>query len=316
MFRARRRIVLRRPPVPPLIYLGTAALLSIAAGQLPAATPVVATAHAAADIGAPCPLGPSLVRAASARDTAGITTDAADDIDDTGTYVGQTLTITGAGVNGSISLPAESFVGARRGDALIYTLFDGSKSEVHAVDVTTGCDGILARPSAIIRSAVLDPAASAVYVHTVSSPGRADLGVTRYALSGNSTAQVVPPLPDDPAFGITFGTQLGWSTDGTALFVQSCGAAQCRTRLLNVASGAITTYDETGQGSIVGVSKQHVVAFAACDGSPCDVISIDRSSGATSVLAQAALSATLDDQPDGTTQATITTPAGTTEVDQ
>jgi len=46
------------------------------------------------------------------------------------------------------------------------------------------------------------------------------------------------------------------------------------------------------------------------------VISIDRTSGMTTVLAQQAISASIDDTASGTAEATITTPAGTTEVDQ
>jgi len=316
MFRARRRISLRLRLTPPLMFMGTCALLSIAAVQIAAAAPFAEPAPAAAADGVNCPTAAGIASAAAARHTTGITTAVDATLDATGTYTGQTLTISAAGGSTSISLPAESFVGTSSTDALVYTRVLNTKSEVHIIDVVTGCDAIVAKPAAIVRSAVLDPSAAAVYVHTVSNPARSDLGVMRYALDGSSTTQAVPPLPDDPAFGLTFGTQLGWSTDGTALFVQSCGAAQCRTRVLDVASNAISTFADGGQGSIVGLTPEHLVTFAAFDGSPCPVISIDRASGLTSVLAQDAISASIDDTASGTAEATITTTAGTTEVDQ
>lgn len=315
MFRARRRTSLRLRLSSPLMFMGTCALLSISAAQITAAAPFKQPASAAAADSVTCPTGATLARAAAARHTSGIAT-AADANLYAGVYTGQTLTINGAGRSTSISLPAESFVGKQTGDALVYTRFTNGKSEVHVVDVATSCDAIVARPAGIVRSAVLDPSAAAVYIHAVSNPARTDLGVTHYALDGSASTQAVPPLPDDPDFGLTFGTQLGWSTDGTALFVQSCGAEQCRTRVLDVVPNALATYDDAGQGSIVGVTSKHVVTFAACDGSPCPVISIDRSSAAERVLAQQAISASIVATAAGSAEATITTPAGTTEVDQ
>ena len=315
MFRARRRTSLRLRLSSPLMFMGTCALLSIAAAQITVAAPFRQPASAAAADGITCSTGATLARAAAARHTGGIATDVDANLD-AGVYVGQTLTISGAGRSTSISLPAESFVGKQMGDALVYTRFINGKSEVRVVDVATGCDAVVARPTGIVRSAVLDPSAGAVYVHAVSNPARTDLGVTRYALDGSAGTLAVAPLPDDPDFGLTFGTQLGWSTDGRALFVQSCGAEQCRTRVLDVASNVLATYANAGQGSIVGVTSKHIVTFAACDGSPCPVVSIDRSSAAERVLAQQAISASIDATAGGSAEATITTPAGTTEVDQ
>ena len=315
MFRARRRISLRLRLTPPLVFMGTCALLSIAAVQLTAAAPFKHAAPAAAADAVACPTSAGVARAAAARHTTGIST-AVDAVLDAGVYTGQTLTISGAGRSTSLGLPAESFVGQQTTDALVYTRFINGKSEVHVLDAATGCDTVVARPAGIVRSAILDPSATTVYVHAISNPARTDLGVMRYTLDGSAGTQAVPPLPDDPAFGLTFGTQLGWSTDGTALFVQSCGAAQCRTRVLDVASNAVSTYNDAGQGSIVGMTREHLVTFAACDGSPCPVISIDRTSGVPTVLAQQAISASIDDTASGTAEATITTPAGTTEVDQ
>jgi hypothetical protein len=75
--------------------------------------------------------------------------------------------------------------------------------------------------------------------------------------------------------------------------VQSCGIEACRTRLLNLASGEITTFDSNGQGPIVGVTPGHLITFAACDGLPCRVVSIDRQTGATSVISNEAWAAAL-----------------------
>ena len=140
------------------------------------------------------------------------------------------------------------------GDALIYTTSIAGKSEVHLIDLASGCDALLARPAGTVRSAVLNPDGTAMYVHSVTYPNRTDAGVARYALDGSAQQQALPPISDDARFGLTFGTQLGWGSDETTLSVQSCGIESCRTRLLDAQSGAITTFDADGQGPIVGVT--------------------------------------------------------------
>jgi hypothetical protein len=302
MLRARRRITFR-PPLVPSLVMGTAALISLAAAQLasaaPLGSPVVSADCAAAG-----------ARAQAAARHIGLPAAISDRIDTSGVFLGRSISLDLPGRAIAITLPAESSVSPATGDALVYTRAIGGISEVHLVDLATGCDALLARPAGTARSAVLDPAATAVYVHGVTFPARSDAGVTRYALDGGAARLVVPPLPDDPRFGVTFGTQLGWSTDGTTLFVQSCGAQECRTRLLDT-SGSVQTVDSRGHGQIIGVTRAHLVTYAACPGLPCAAISRDLATGVETTLADEAWSASLN----GTTL-DIDTAGGNVEVAQ
>jgi hypothetical protein len=80
--------------------------------------------------------------------------------------------------------------------------------------------------------------------------------------------------------------------------VQSCGQVACRTRLLDVATGQVTTIDEPDLGDAIGVAGDRLIAYLACRGLPCPVVSVDPDSGARTVVTEAAgfaaLAATLD----------------------
>jgi hypothetical protein len=86
----------------------------------------------------------------------------------------------------------------------------------------------------------------------------------------------LPALAAAAPFGITFNTSLRWSLDGDALGVQSCGFAKCRTRLLQLASGAIDTFSDEAQGQIIGLTAAKLVTFDACPDLPCGLAAIDR----------------------------------------
>ena len=306
MHRARWRTFIRPPLIPPLVVMGTAVLISLAAAQLAAAAPLFRTS-AAAD----CSTAGAAARAMARHSAAAPSV--TQKLDGRGEFSGRGLALAGRAV---LTLPVDLFVGQPAGDALVYTLSTGGRSEIHLVDMGAGCDTIVARPAGVARSAVLDPSGGAVYVHSVTFPARADAGVMRYATDGSAATQVVPSLADNARFGLNFATRLGWSSDGAALFVQSCGASQCRTRLLDVASGAIATYDGDGQGPVIGVSASHLVAYAACGGLPCAVLSIDRATGAESSLVDVAWSTTFAATGSGNAVVRIETAAGTVEVPQ
>src|SRR3954454_435034 len=158
MFSARRRIRFRPPFGPPLAMMGTAALMSLAAAQLASAAPLPMQLVAAPP---DCQTPHGAARAAGRH--LGGAAHVAENLDGSGQLVGRAITGNALGVPFSIELPVESAVAARMGDALVYTRAVGGKSEVHFVDLATGCDALLARPSGTARSAVLDPAANVVY---------------------------------------------------------------------------------------------------------------------------------------------------------
>lgn len=222
-----------------------------------------------------------------------------------------------AGVPISIVLPAESFVGPAVGDVVVYTGHSAAAgSQVRALNLASGCDVRLAAPAEIVRSALIDPSASAVYVHSVTRADRADAGVLRYDLVTGKAAMVLPPLSAPDGFGPIFGTDLRWDVYGQALAVQSCGFSLCLTRVVDISSGKITTFDRPGQGAFIGLTREHLLTFAGCPGLPCAVLSADVVTGSVSVIADEAFSAGVKaTDPEGTVFV-IETAAGQLEVVQ
>ena len=235
-----------------------------------------------------------------------------------GELTGRVLTAqTSSGAGISLSLPVESSVAPAAGSLVIYTRnTPQTGSEVHAVNLDTGCDTRLASPSEIVRGAVLNPSATALYVHSVTKNGRQDAGITRVDLASGVATQVIGPLPPSIDFGPTFGTSLHWSVDGKTLAVQSCGIGSCRTRVLDVAASKVVTYDSEGQGDFIGLTADHLVTFADCPGEPRPVLSTDLASGAVTVLSYEAYSAAMGTAADGHAIVAIQTAAGTLEVAQ
>jgi hypothetical protein len=144
-----------------------------------------------------------------------------------------------------------------------------------------------------VRRAVLDRAGRALYVHAVTEAERRDAGIVRHDLQSGQRTQVVEPLPDSEVYGPTFSTSLVWRADGAELAVQSCGASQCRTRVLDVAGEQVRSYDSTPHGELIGFDADRLYAYDACHWAPCDVLAMERSGGGTRVLAHDAYDATL-----------------------
>jgi dipeptidyl aminopeptidase/acylaminoacyl peptidase len=293
------------------IFILTAALLYITA--LPLYDRAVVRAAAAPA----CPAngGPAVAAAAVARAASPVAPHIADRIGARGEFIGRRLAVASTrGALVQLDLPAESSVAPAVGKAIAYTAAAKGRSEVHVIDVETGCDFVVARPTGIARSALLSSDGDSVYVHSVTA-ARADAGVTRYDVDGSDEpAVVVPPLPADERFGRTFGTQLALSSDGGTLAVQSCALHACRTRLLDVASGHVETFDDDGQGAFIGVDRQRLVTYSDCTGLPCPVIAISRATGASEVLAEEAWSASIAASSDGRTVVSIETAAGISAV--
>jgi len=213
-----------------------------------------------------------------------------------------------------ISLPPESFVAGARGATVVYgwhSLQQGS--EVRLIDAETGCDRRLARPTEVVRSALLAPDGGSLFVHRVGKADRRDLGVTRHDLTSGGQMQVVEPLPVSDTFGPTFATNLSWSADGTELAVQSCGADRCRTRVLDAATGEVAVYAGDGHGSLIGFDRSQLVTWDTCHWAPCAVLAIDRATGEASTFAEEAFDASLS-WSDGDLVLIVDTPAGQLEV--
>ena len=316
MDRARRRVNIG----PPSIVLGTALLVAAAlpASQIGLAVRAAVGQPAAASACPPDSVGAAQAAQAALRPHGRGAASVQALLSARGELAGRLVSIQNEkGVATNVSLPPESFVGQPVGDAVLYTSYTtAGGSQVGLLDLASGCSARLATPTEIVRSALLDSAGSSVYVHSVSRVGRVDAGVQRFNLATGVTSPVVPPLPLSDIFGPTFATDLRWSLDGSALAVQSCGFAACRTRVLDTASGAIATYDTPGQGALIGLTNEHLVTFGACGGLPCPVVSIDLATGSAAVLAEATTSASIGPTADGLGTVTIETAAGIIEVVQ
>jgi hypothetical protein len=215
-------------------------------------------------------------------------------LDDGGTLAGQRLEI---GLHGGrsrqLALPPESFAAGPFGRLVLVGSDDGMVSTLRAVDASASCASLIARVSSVVRRAVIDPAGTDVYEFRVDRATRADLGVWRRPLAGGDARLLLGPLPIDPRFGRTFSTELSWSLEGDRLVVQQCGVTSCRTRLVDPATRRVDTIARPELGELLGVAGGRVVVYAACRGLPCPVLSVDASSGRTTVLAEAAGLATI-----------------------
>lgn len=220
--------------------------------------------------------------------------------DPRGALVGWRLEVgTGDGpVVAGFELPVESSAAGPFGSQVLVTSDDGAGSTISSVDAATGCVRVLHRDDRVVRRATLDAPRKQLYFFAVERGSRRDLGVWRHSLGDRGTRGVLPPLKFGPAeapFGPTFTTELHWSSDGTRLAVDSCGALHCRTRLLDVPTGGVRVFGRPGAGPLIGVSRGALVSYAACPGLPCPVLATRLADGVRAVLVPAAGAAELSD---------------------
>lgn len=227
---------------------------------------------------------------------------------DEGWLLGYTLA---AGVLGEpprtrVVLNAESFAAGPYGDDVLYGDDDGASSRLVLLDARTGVERTLLVSDDVIRRAALDPAGDAIWVFRLQRDTRRDLGVWRVPLADatqrleDAGALIVEGLavdPDDEVYGPTFTTELHWSAEGDALAVQSCGEILCRTRVVDPRSGFVRTYDEIGQGELLGFARGALVFYEAGNMLPAAVHVVDARTGARRLLVdEAGLAVVVDDE--------------------
>jgi hypothetical protein len=292
--------------------MGAAALLSIATATLSAAPP---QADAAATPSCPSTADAPLESIVAAPPAAGARVRIGERLGPRGQHLGRQIEVTTArGDTAAVDLGSDSSVDASATNVVTYSRVVAGASEVRVLDLLEGCDMLVAQPPGIVRSALLDPTGTAVYVHAVDGSTRADLGVSRYLVDGGRPAMVLPPLPTDVRYGRTFGTTLSFASDRGTLAVQSCGMEACRTRLLDVETGRIETFSRVPHGALVGITHAHLLVYGACHWEPCSVVSFERATGTALTLADAAWDAALVPAGDGEFSVTMTTAAGMVEV--
>ena len=281
---------------PPSLFMTSALLIAAA---LPAALTLGPPAQASGPSAASCRAfdGPAAIaRAATTARAAGQSVQDRAQISARGELTGRRLDVQAStGVPVAVTLPPESFVAPATGNVLVYGMSStGGGSEVHAIDLASGCDLTLAKPAGVVRSAQLDAAGTSLFVHAVTGAGRSDAGVTRHDLVTGTTSQAVPPLPVSEQFGPTFGTELRWSLDGRSLAVNSCGISHCRTRILDTVTGQLEAMDEPGHGPLVGLTAQTLFVLEDLHGLPSALLAVDRQSGVLTRLHEAVFDASLE----------------------
>lgn len=223
-----------------------------------------------------------------------------DPVIEAGTRTGQRLDVGRIGGTAwSLMLEPESFATGPTDGQVVVGSDDGRHSTVSVVDVGRGCATPVATTRDVIRRAVLAPDGASIYEFRVRRGDRADLGVWRRTLGEAASQRVLSPIPADPAFGITWTTDLAWSTDGTALAVTSCGQVACRIRVLDTTTARVRTVADPQFGGFVGLADDRVVVRGACHGLPCSLVAVDLRDGATRILNEAAGLATLVVGEDG-----------------
>lgn len=266
----------------------TAAILAIASTTLGAPAAEVVAPPACAGDGPP---------SASPRAAAWYRLDPV--IDD-GVRTGQRLEVGRiGGAAWSVALDPESFATGPFHGLVVMGTDDGRRSTVSVADLDRGCTTVIATSRDVIRRAVLAPDGATIYEFRVGRRDRADLGVWRRSPGSDDAQLVLEPIPADPAFGITWTTELAWSTDGQALVVTSCAEAACRIRVLDTATGRVQTVADPTLGGFVGLADERVVVRGACPGLPCPISAVDLRDGTTRVLADVAGLATLVTGEDG-----------------
>jgi hypothetical protein len=300
---------------PPSLFVTTALLIAAA---FPAALTVGLPAQASGPSAAGCRAfdgRAAIARAATSVLAAGPSVQDRAQVSAGGELTGRRLDVRAStGVTVAVTLPPESFVAPAAGNVLVYGKSSaGGGSEVHAIDLASGCDLVLAMPAGIVRSARLDAAGTSLFVHAVTGAGRSDAGVTRHDLATGTTSEAVPPLPVSEQFGPTFGTELRWSLDGRSLAVNSCGISHCRTRILDTVTGQLETVDEPGHGPLVGLTAQTLFVLEDLHGLPSALLAVDRQSGVLTRLHDEVFDASLE-QAGANALLTFETAAGVREV--
>jgi hypothetical protein len=274
------------------VIVGTFALVAIAVASSVAGTGTTAVAQ--------CPGGRGLAEAVAPA-TRGDATVAGEAwhrlepvLDDRGILNGQRLTAGRRHESQAITmdLRPESFAAGPFGGLVVVGSDDERRSELWALDATAACVHALGGATDVIRSATLSPTGDALFEHRVDRATRADLGVFRRSVTTGDVARVLTPFPVDDRAGRTFATVLTWSTDGTRLAVQACGALECRVRILDPDRRRETAAAHR-TGPLIGLVGDRAIAYEPCLGFPCPITALDLRSGRRTELAAAAGRATI-----------------------
>ncbi|MBI2762526.1 MAG: hypothetical protein HYX54_02045 [Chloroflexi bacterium] len=187
----------------------------------------------------------------------------------------------------TVDLPNPAFAAGPFGDRILYGGDDGNTSEVAALSLVDGTRRVLLTSDQPVWRATLDRDATNLYYVLLDRTTRADLGIWRLRLDGSSKAEMVMTAPAWVAeIQPATGTEFVWGPAGDVLAVYSCGlGVGCRTRVLDVATGKVRSYDEVPlHGGVIGMTASEYIASENCPGLPCPLFRVDLATGRTTTL--------------------------------
>jgi len=211
-------------------------------------------------------------------------------LDAAGGLEGQRLVVGQVGRRGGFELPlgVESFASGPSGGRILVGSDDGRRSIVRIIDVDRRCAAVVNEGRELIRRAVFDAAGGGIVEFRLDRATRADLGVWSRPADGAKPTRLLEPVVPNDRVGRVFATGLSWSADGRRLVVTSCGEAACVARILDRASGRVTTVDDPRIGEVIGLVGDDLVAYGGCPGLPCDIVAMDLRTGHVRGIAELA----------------------------
>ena len=157
------------------------------------------------------------------------------------------------------------------------------RSRLHAIDVARRLRaGRSADGADVIRRATIDPAGTSIYETRVdrATPSRPRhlAPAARWRRPGRR-GPAADRADDALRADVLDGRSRGIAAGGR-LAVQSCGEIACRTRVLDPRDGGdVRLVDDPASGSSSGSTTTALVAYAACRGLPCPIVSTTLATG-------------------------------------
>ena len=187
----------------------------------------------------------------------------------------------------TVDLPNPAFAAGPFGDLVLYGGDDGTRPEVAVLSLADGSRRVLLTSDQPVWRATLDRDAANLYYLLLDRTTRQDLGIWRLRLDGASKAELVmaPPAWEAELQPGT-STEFVWGPAGDVLAVYSCGlGVGCRTRLLDIATGKVRSYDAVPlHGGVIGLTADSYIASENCPGLPCPIFRVDLATGKVETL--------------------------------
>lgn len=217
-----------------------------------------------------------------------------DRLDPAGTLVGRNVFVGPTGPAVAVTdLAAESSASGPVGGIVVAATDDGSQSEIRLLSVRDACSWVAHRSASVVRSAILDPADGAPFLHLLDRATRADRGIWKLADAATDAEPVLVAPPLDAGsraaamVGPVWSTELRLDARGSRLAVQSCGGGGCLIRIVDLddAAAPALVVGGPGQGDLLGFAGDELVTWSRCPGLPCSVVSWDPATGRGRILA-------------------------------